>query len=367
MHDINMLGSARALLAPVLLFSALSSGVSAQEEEAIAEPKPAVQAELADESLLLDIHAFENIFIAVGARGHVLLSDDGQEWRQAQSVPVQSTLTRVTSVGRRLWAVGHDAVIISSSDGGESWFVQHWAPQDQEPLLDIKFLTPNKGFAIGAYGRFMTTSDGGINWDTHRMTDRVTAEAIDWVAMAREQGDLETVPEEFQDPDSGALAGGAEADVNKGCYDFGECHLNAILNPDGQRLSIAAESGYGFRSENEGETWESFRFPYPGSMFGLVQQRDCIIAFGLRGHVQRSCDFGSNWNELAIDIQQSLMGGDIDLDGTAVLVGSGATRVYIEADGSIDTEADQLGSDYAAVRVTNGSMILVGENGVRYE
>jgi photosystem II stability/assembly factor-like uncharacterized protein len=293
----------------------------------------------------------------------VLLSDDGRSWRQAQAVPVQSTLTRVTHFGRRLWAVGHDSVILSSSDGGENWFIQHWAPEDQEPLLDVLFLNPNQGFAIGAYGRFMTTADGGINWQTQRLTERVTGETIDWAAMARQQGVLETIPEEFQDDEQGD----AESQVNKGCYEFGECHLNALLQVDGERLIIAGEAGYGFRSADAGESWEAFRFPYPGSMFGLVEQRQCIIAFGLRGHIQRSCDFGSSWTEVPTDSEQTLMDGDVRSAGDAILVGAAATRISLEPDGEIEVRADQLGSDYAAVVVTESGLVLAGENGVRYE
>jgi len=336
----------------------------AHAQEATIEPKSAIQAPLADESLMLDVIDHEGGFVAVGSRGHVLLSDDGREWRQAQSVPVQSTLTRVTHFGRRLWAVGHDAVILSSSDGGENWFIQHWAPEDEEPLLDVRFINPNEGFAIGAYGRFMTTIDGGINWEEHRLADRVVAEAIDWAAMARQQGGANTIPEEFQEEEA---PDDPEARVNKGCYEFGECHLNAIVALDDQRLLIAAEAGYGFRSVDEGETWEAFRFPYPGSMFGLVEQRGCVVAFGLRGHIQKSCDFGSSWASIPNDSEQSLMGGDLRQDGSAVLVGAGATRVVLPPNGGPEVEADQLGSDYAAVVAASDGLILAGDDGVRHE
>ena len=46
-------------------------------------------------------------------------------------------------------------------DAGETWFIQHFEPEAQEPLLDVLFLNPNQGFAVGAYGRFMTTKMAG--------------------------------------------------------------------------------------------------------------------------------------------------------------------------------------------------------------
>jgi len=351
---------------PLVLAVLVGAGASAQSIES----RPAVQAPLADESLLLDVIPYEGGFVAVGQRGHVLLSGDGHEWRQAQQVPTRTTLTRVTRYGQRLWAVGHDASILSSIDGGETWNEQHSDPEGndldpgaQGPLLDVLFVNPNLGFAIGAYGRFMTTEDGGINWNVQRMADRVTSEAIDWQAMAAEQGGYETLPDDFTMGD----AGDPLAELDRGCYDFEECHLNDIIELDNKRLMIAAERGYGYRSEDRGETWEAFRFPYTGSMFGLVRQGECIVAFGLRGHIQRSCDFGDNWTDLDTGGEQTLLGGEVTDDGRVILVGSGATRVTLHPDGRMERDADRLGSDYAAVALDDGAQILVGENGVRHD
>ena len=336
-----------------------------------AQPQPALIAPLAEQSLLLDVVAYNGSgFVAVGERGHVLLSADGRRWRQASSVPARSTLTRTGNFGRRLWAVGHDAVILSSMDGGENWHVQHFDPEGddldpsaQGPLLDILFVNPNKGFAIGAYGRYMTTEDGGINWTVERLSDRVTSEAIDWASLASEQGGYDTLPDDY---DTG-LEDDPLAELDRGCYDLDECHLNAIIDLGDNRLMIAAERGYGFRSRDRGDSWEAFRFPYTGSMFGLVEQNGCVLAFGLRGHVQKSCDFGDRWEELATEGEQTLLGGDVDQDGRVILVGSGASRVTIKPDGSISRTADRLGSDYAEAVIDGGTLILVGENGVRHE
>jgi photosystem II stability/assembly factor-like uncharacterized protein len=330
-------------------------------------PEPALEARLAAESLLLDVTRYNGGFVAVGQRGHVLLSDDGQTWTQADQVPVQATLTRIEQEGRRLWAVGHDGAILSSADGGRTWFIQNWDPEAEEPLLDVEFLTALKGFAVGAYGRFMSTGDGGVTWETQHIQDRLTNEAIDWEAIAAEQTVGDSFPDDVTLPANEETDSGEELFVDKGCYEFYECHLNDLLVLEDQRMMIAAERGYGYRSTDQGATWESFRFPYSGSMFGLIELDACIIAFGLRGNIQKSCDFGTTWERVDYDGDQTLLGATYLPDGRVLIVGAAATRVIIDRDGNVETQGDRLGSDYAAVLVDDDHLILVGEDGVRYD
>ena len=39
-----------------------------------------------------------------------------------------------------------------------------YAPEDERPFLDIWFRDAQHGYAVGAYGLFMETSDGGASW-----------------------------------------------------------------------------------------------------------------------------------------------------------------------------------------------------------
>ena len=89
----------------------------------------AEQMPLATHSVLLDITRSDNFFVAVGERGHVVLSADGENWTQAEHVPTRSTLTTVFSLGNRLWAGGHDTVILTSGDGGRTWTKSSELPQ----------------------------------------------------------------------------------------------------------------------------------------------------------------------------------------------------------------------------------------------
>jgi photosystem II stability/assembly factor-like uncharacterized protein len=303
--------------------------------------------------LVLDLTRAGSGWVAVGERGHVLLSDDGENWAQADFVPVQATLTRVTAQDGHMWAVGHDATIIHSHDGGQTWDLQLFLPELEQPFLDIYFEDRDNGFVIGAYGIFMVTNDGGESWRELNMADLVVSEAIDWDAVqARALA---------EDPNG--------LGFDRGCYEFMECHLNAFLDLGNDRYMIAAERGYGFRSVDGGQTWESFRFAYSGSMFGLIEVPNGILAYGLRGEVQLSTDFGSTWALLDSPTQSTLLGAAKDPDGTVLMVGSGAARLrYDPNTEQFNLTEDRLGNALASVVfAADGSAIYAGEEGVSHE
>src|SRR6187455_2026990 len=80
---------------------------------------PAQLSPLAGKSLVQAVARAGATLVAVGQRGHILVSaDDGKSWRQSP-VPVSSDLVSVFFVGERKgWAVGHDGVILATADGG---------------------------------------------------------------------------------------------------------------------------------------------------------------------------------------------------------------------------------------------------------
>jgi len=100
------------------------------------------------QALILDVAEAASRAVAVGDRGQVLVSESRTDWRQVADVPTRSTLTAVTAVGDKVWAVGHDGTIIASADGGLTWVQQRrdvldtsgeaeFDPRQGVPLLDI--------------------------------------------------------------------------------------------------------------------------------------------------------------------------------------------------------------------------------------
>ena len=57
--------------------------------------------------------------------------------------------------------MGHDADVLRTDDGGESWKLVHRAPEKEQPLFDVWFRDPDSGFVVGAYGYYLTTDDAG--------------------------------------------------------------------------------------------------------------------------------------------------------------------------------------------------------------
>jgi len=286
--------------------------------------EPAIPSRLAAKSLLIDVARADGRLVAVGEWGHVLLSDDGGvSWRQAEFVPTRVTLTDVTFVdARQGWAVGHDAVVIHTRDGGETWELQYQAPEEEAPLLTVWFENPEHGLAAGAFAMMIETRDGGRTWRRRKLTSN---------------------PNE-------------------------DHHLNAIFRGPGATLFIAAESGCVYRSQDDGATWERLHPPYKGSFWGgLTVDGGALLVFGMRGHVFRSEDLGESWQAVKSGTDQSIQSAIVRSDGTIVLVGLGGT-ILTSSDGgktfSAAIEPDRRGIAAAAEGV-DGTLLLFGETGVK--
>jgi len=60
---------------------------------------------------------------------------------------------------------------LATSDGGATWTQQFNAAAEQRPLLDVLFVDPQNGMAVGAYGAFYETSDGGKSWNPRKVIE----------------------------------------------------------------------------------------------------------------------------------------------------------------------------------------------------
>lgn len=313
-------------------------------------------------SLLLGLVETEQGTVAVGERGAVLVSSDRATWTQIANVPTRATLTAVTAAGAKLWAVGHDGVILASADGGRHWILQrkdpwHEAPEDEvgesdprqgAPLLGVLALDEKHVIAVGAYSQLLMTQDGGENWTTRSVADHSAANAAAAAAAAKQNWTF------------------SEQELEIG--DESDPHLNAITRTGDGSLFVAGERGVAFRSNDQGQTWQRVKWPYDGSMFGVIGfEGRHVLAFGLRGHAYESADLGEHWREIDTGTELSLLGGARLSDGGAVLVGANGLVLLRRSSGDAfhAGTASPAGALVAALPADGStSFILAGENGI---
>ena len=355
----------RAVLASALLLG-LAMPLAAQEAQApaIAPDDPVLlDAEMMPRvarSMLLDAARTDGGYVAVGERGHVVLSDDARTWKQAP-VPTRATLTAVASVDGAIWAAGHDGVIVHSTDGGRTWTRRRaspWSydlvdPSEGVPVLDLLFTDADHGFAVGAYSLMLVTDDGGVTWTPRTVFAVADEPAVEEAPAPADTGDDWT----FDESD---LMLDAETDP----------HLNAIARTGSGALVIAGERGTFLRSRDGGETWESRRLPYEGSMFGvLAWEDDHILVHGLRGNVYESTDLGDSWTRVETGVGTSLMGGHALPGGGAVLVGAnGALLARPDAASPFTATAFETGTGETpmlagVVSAGDAGFLVVGDKG----
>lgn len=315
--------AALAMMAAALGDAGAEAGAGAPAA-APASPTPALMVAHAEKGLMLGIADSGTGLVAVGGNGNIVVSADGQSWTQVPS-PVDVTLTAVAFAdGRNGWAVGHDAVILHTADGGRSWTLQNFQPDLNVPLFSVLALDAQRAFAAGAFGTLKATSDGGATW-----TD-VNAEAIN--------GD--------------------------------KLHLNAITRLANGDLFVVGEHGLAALS-SDGQSWRRLESPYEGSFFGVQPWgSQGVLAFGLRGNIYVMADArAGGWRKLEAQTTSSLFGGLAIADGKAVLVGGDGELVAVDGNGNarrlgLGAAGKGQATAYAALVGYRNGLMLAGEAGV---
>lgn len=317
---------------------------------------PATQSALAAVGILNGVALAGKRIVAVGQRGHILVSDDGgNRWRQVP-VPVSSDLTAVHFASpMKGWAVGHDGVVLATADGGLTWTKQldgrsvarimldHYVKRPppalagsegltklqeearrfaeegpDKPFLDVWFEGELVGYAVGAFNLILRTVDGGQNW-------------IPWIDRTENAKQL---------------------------------HFYAVRQV-GADLYLTGEQGIVLKLDRSAERFRAVSPGYNGTLFGIAGNRRTLLVFGLRGNLFRSDDGGSNWLKLETGLAVALTAATVADDGRIVLVSQGGDVLVSSDDGKVFTRS-RLSPPIASTAVvspTAQTLVMVGPRG----
>lgn len=270
--------------------------------------------------LLLDATLAGPDIVAVGEQGAILRSSDsGRTW-ESVSTPTTATLTGVSVApdARHGWAVGHDALILSTTDAGRTWQRQFQGDNLEDSFLDVLALTEQHVIALGAYGLFFETQDGGASWSQRRILDE-------------------------------------------------DMHLNRATRGPAGTLYLAGERGTLLRSNDNAATWDRLEPPYEGSFYGVLPLGpSTLLAYGLRGRVFRSDDDGDTWTPIALDDPMLIATALKTHRGDLLLAGQARALYLSHDDGGTFASLD---SNYTAataelLEAPDGTLLAFGEAGV---
>ena len=344
-------GASALLTAPACSAVALSADSLDVPAQQVDEHMPAP---------LLSVATAGKAIIGVGLHGLIQRSiDEGRTWQQVAS-PVSSDLVQVRFRDERHgWIVGHDSVVLHTTDGGDSWQVQldgrrlltllnaYYGPLAEQgdeaaaemlrevamaastsatpdvlaaPFLDVMFDQHGSGYAVGAFGMLLHSTDDGQSWQP-------------WI--------------ERSDNDR-------------------RMHLYGLAEHAGT-FYIAGEQGLLLRLDAQQQRFVKIDTPYTGTYFGVRAFDGLLLAHGLRGNLLASRDDGQHWQPVATRLNSSLV-SIVEQGDALIVVSQGGQLVSVDRQSlQVTPLADaRVGEVYAASATQQaGSLVVTRFSGAK--
>ncbi|WOT03779.1 WD40/YVTN/BNR-like repeat-containing protein [Shewanella youngdeokensis] len=313
-----------------------SSALIAKETQLEQQIQP-----LAAQSLVLDIAKSGDKLVAVGERGHAFVYH--HQWQQVNT-PTSAQLTKVFFISaEKGWAVGHDATIVHTDDGGLSWQLQMQSTDIDKPFLDLHFFDENNGIAIGAYGLFYRTADGGQNWQNEYHQELLFEEDVAYL-------------EELKAEDEALYLSERNTLLP---------HFNRVISISNEQMLMVGELGLVAVSNDRGISWSKKPFAYEGSLFNANVVGNSVYVMGLRGHVFKSSNELTVWQEIALPVDSTINAGISLADSTLRLVGNAGVIIDISDNGAAKLIEQRQGENLVAIaNDATGALWVAGNKGL---
>ncbi len=291
-------------------------------------------------------------YVAWGSDGVVLRSSDGENWRPLET-PVNTKILQVGFDGAGTWvAVGEAGTLLVSMNDGEQWRKKN---PDSFALTinDVLYISPDAGLpvpdrglwlAVAADGHFLSSADGGENWQTSRIDTEDDLLTLTWLkaenrvlvggenglvgasedaaAWSIKRAETETPItgfHAFEDLVLGTSAWGRLLLSRDGGENWSlvqatkSVYFNdAAYDPVHQSIVLTSHNGHILHSEDAGESWHLIEAPYRGTRHFLGDvifdpQTRRLLAFGYHGAIVQSTDGGKSWQDAPSGLRYSFV------------------------------------------------------------
>jgi len=316
----------------------------------------------------------------------------------AVRVPAEALMIGIARAGSRLVAVGDQGTIIYSDDNGQTW--RQAAVPVQATLTRVAFATPEIGWAAGAYGVILRTTDGGRSWVKQiyggKIIQLMLASASQFIAASPAQTAAQTALRRANifraaGPDKPFLAIIAKSPQSAeifGAYrmavatdDGGQSWRDISLHVGdpvshnlydaawvGNSLYLAGEAGTVLRSDDQGANFTLLPAPSDTTLFGILDAgNNVILTYGVAGAMFTSTDRGAHWQQVNQPAQANLTAGLV-LQSGAILIATETGGMLLSNDHGASFRLLSVNEDmgiFDAAQAANGDVVFVGSGGVR--
>ena len=314
---------------------------------------PAVKSDLATTSMVYTVMKHGDRYFATGIRGHILYSDDvGETWNQAE-VPVRSSILDITFITPdKGWAVGHEAVILHTTDGGETWVKQFdgrmYGKQGLEYYQKLLAEDPDNELVDLLVGEMDFAASQGADKPFFRVVfhSETFGHAMGAYGML-----LATF-------DGGKTWINREHTVDN--YAFN--HLFDVTKMSNDKFFICGEVGIALEGDTVAQTAVALSSPWEGSFFSCVTAADgAVLMGGLRGNVFRTEDLGRSWSTPEKPVSSTIVDSILMSDGRVLLVGQNGELLESSDNGlTFTTVKKGLGPISSIAEVDPNTLLVAG-------
>jgi photosystem II stability/assembly factor-like uncharacterized protein len=246
------------------------------------------------------------------------------------------------------WLVGGGG-LATTTDGGSTW-VRRDLPPNVATLVDVQFVTPSRGWAVGqargSNGLILTSADGGLTWQQQFIDPQINS-IISHVS--------------FSTPYHGIVLGatGVRYTIDGGVTwrrSTGLWHGHDVSMPDPTHAWVATDNGEIFASSDSGATWQKQNTAFSGTSIILdgidFVDADYGWAVGWEGTILRTFDGGDTWFTMNSGSSEFLSSVSFSDRRHGVVTGSRGTAL-VTSDGGYSWTREATGTGFGLSSVSS--------------